>query len=70
MCASVSALKLVRLQAMSSWLAVGFSHDLGDLTVCLDDLSGWSGRGSRTSAQSSAVSILAKGQCDPAALYY
>ncbi len=58
---SVSALKLVRLQAMSSWLAVGFSHDLGDLTVCLDDLSGWSGRGSRTSAQSFGCLNFSKG---------
>jgi hypothetical protein len=31
---SVSALKRVTLQAMSSWLAVGFSRDLGDLTGC------------------------------------
>ncbi len=25
-------------------------HDLGDLTLCLDESSGWSGRGSCTSA--------------------
>ncbi len=56
---SVSALKRVRLQGMSSWLAVRFSRDLGDLTVCLGDMSVWSG--SDSSAQSFRCLNFSKG---------